>query len=428
MKRILFGVFFSLGCLIVFGAFPAAAADQFSVPPQCELNGLYGMYYRLTKDDALITDDNAKINSFFLDDRNILQSSVHISLFDLPQTDERRFPDKNDLPGAPDYFAAHYNGVVIAPRAGTYRVTLSSHEASQLFVNGEEIIAVPSNHAYGGKMIWMELPAGTSTVDVYFAKRSDFNTGLVFRIEGEGIRFSPCGADASPALMAHESDATERADTPTGATTTQTTHIVSAPPQNTITAGALFLYDVDARSEQNADMIFQLVDAPLEVMIVPSTGFIFWRPAIAQARSNPYRITVAVSDGTQRQAYQSFELSVSIPVTNSVLSQTINNNDNSGMSAVAVESTALADVSVQESNDVLSHTQTAADAGKRFSATALFTGVVSLFAVIKTQLRLFAFFVFIILAVSLILYGILEIIAAFKFRSRFQGASIRRTA
>lgn len=441
MKRIPFVAFFSLGLLIVGSIITAttAFAEEPDRPQQCELNGLAGSYYRIDTKDAPLSNTLAQ-SDFFQDDRRILHSPVDIRLFDLPQTDERRFPDNNVLPGSPQYFAARWNGVVFIPRDGIYRVTLSSHEESQLFINGNEAIAVHSNHEYGGRMVWIHFAAGTSTVEIYFAKRSDFNTGLVFRIDGEGVRFSPCGITAPQSLPVHdnnnnavpgniETNAATTTDSALAETSTDgAMRITSTAPSHAITAGSLFIYDVETSGENGETAEFRLVEAPHGMMIVPSTGFIFWRPAVADAQRDPYRFVVSVSDGKQL-VYQSVELSVSIPVTNPVLSQTnniVNNSYNTNTPAAAVQSTALTNASAQESNQVLSHTQKAADAGKRLSATALFTGVFSSLVNIKTQLRSFGFFVLAVLIISALLYGTLEIINTFKLRTRLNSGALRQ--
>ena len=414
MKRILFGAFFSLGCLIVLGFAPIAFAEEFDSAQRCDLNGLSGIYYRIDEKNASLSETLAR-SDFFKDDQKILQGPVDIRLFDLPQTDERRFPDKNYLPGAPEYFAARWSGVVVIPQDGMYRVTLSSHEESQLFIDGREAITVHSNHDYGGRMIWMNFKAGTSTIDIYFAKRSDFNTGLVFRIEGDGVRFSPCRPELDTVQGGNVDSAQKDS----------LLHIFSTPPSNEVTSGSLYIYDVEARGEDNETLAFQLIEAPPGMMIVPSTGFVFWRPINSDAKPVHHRVAIVVSDKAH-SAYQNFELSVSIPVTNSVLSQASNNIDNSDTSAVAVEPTALTDQSTQESSIVLSHAQTADDAGSQLSVTALFTGVFSSLVAIKTQLRYFVFFILVVLIVSVLFYGILEVTNTFKLRARFRSIVIEQ--
>ncbi len=75
-------------------------------------------------------------------------------------------------------------------------------------------------------------------------------------------------------------------------------YFVGTPPALRACAGSLATYKVDAVDPEGAPLTYSLVTAPAGMTIAQRIGAIFWQPTAAQARTAPYMVTVAVTDGT----------------------------------------------------------------------------------------------------------------------------------
>ena len=403
-KRSLFTVFFSFAVILeLLSGTPKVFAEDLPYDALCLQNSLSAEYYRISGITADIANVPASDSVLRRADQKILASNDAISSFDLPQIDQRRFPDGDTLPGSPRYFAAHWRGSIVVPKDGEYRVTLSSHEASQLFINGAEAISVAPNDSLGGRSQMMHFASGTSTVDIYFAKRSDFRSGLNFKIEG--VVFRSCAPRVVSAVIA-------ATNTPSAIVPVSAPSLNNMPrieyfnPPTEASANKYYAYKVLGADPDGNALSYELIASPKGMTIATSSGLLLWKPTSDQTSQGPYSVIVRVSDGISA-ATSRFEIHVKIPVTNSALSQnTINDNVSGNMSSKLALPVSEENISIA----VESRKETPAPTGSRLSASVLFTGVFTMGHWIVSRLWLLAYFIISLVLTGFVIYALLEII------------------
>ncbi len=412
-------VFFSLvGVFFLTGSSASASSIN---DTQCTMNALYGSYYRI----PVVNDANRTVAPsnpiLFSEAELLLKSNDTIGNFQTPQTMERKFPNVNFIPGQPQYFAVRWHGTVKVSEDKDYRVMLSSHEASQLYINGALIIDVPPNPHSGGQTISVRLPKGDAVVDIFFAKRSTHTSGLVFSIDGI-VSFSPC---ATNVILQSEGQASVPVVTPQSTPVSvppapavlgtniqnRAPHFVNFNPIRTVAPGKPYAYAV-VGSDPDKDLItYRLVNAPQGMTITPYTGFIYWNPTAQQRLLPSQLITVEIGDQTHtiRLGYM---LQVNVPVNNSVLSH---NTDSSGVMGNKNSQNAS---SVSAPKSPAQEMESTVPAGNRLLASAFFTGMFNAFRWVKSNTLPLALGIFFFVVAAIIAYGVLEIVERAKLARR----------
>jgi fibro-slime domain-containing protein len=261
--------------------------------PKCDVNGLYGTYYNLPKNHPNIETDITGVvpgttpfqYDWFSDQYLVFKRNDLISSLNVPHD---YFPVNTGLEGDPFYFAVHWQGSVITPSAGLYEARLAADDDAWLYINGVKKIDIGGIHPLTASSTVLDLPAGTSTIDIYFAERHTVQSGIQFSIDG-GVTFSPCQA---PANLPPE--------------------FVNFAPPVVATSTEVYSYNVTATDPDNDPLAFVLLAHPDGMTIATSTGAISWTPTRAQATSTPYVVTVQVSDPTH-SIERSFLIVVSLP-------------------------------------------------------------------------------------------------------------------
>jgi hypothetical protein len=396
------------------------SADAVSAADMAPTKSLSSRYYRIPAVTSVIANLAPSDPRLMPESQLVLATKDVMSLFDMPQTDERKFPSFDTLPGVPPYFVAHWSGSIIVPKDGDYRVMLSSHEASQLFINGVEIISVTPNDELGGKSLMVHLSRGASNVDVFFAKRSDFQSGLNFRIDD--VAFTSSYQENMPTVGV-VSPVTVTTNVVTSPVSTNSAPVVMYfNPPKTATPDVYFAYKLLAADAENASLAYTLVEAPQGMSIVPSSGLLLWKPSVGQLSQMPYPVVVQVSDGT-RVATSRFEISVKFPVTNSALFPNTTNSQVSGsMTSEPARSAFAENISV---SDVLKK-ETSAPAGSRLSASVLFTGVFTLGRWLAAHKMSIFYFLVSMMLTGLVVYVFLEIIDRNKRNKNFNRLVLKK--
>ncbi|MEK9175721.1 MAG: hypothetical protein AAB795_04020, partial [Patescibacteria group bacterium] len=397
-KGMLFIAIFSFA--VIFGLLSAEGASAADMTISKSLSAKYYSIPVVTNDIANLAPSDSRLLS---QDKMILETIDMISMFDLPQTDERRFPDFDSLPGEPKYFAAHWSGSVVVSKDGDYRVTLSSHEASQLFINGVRIISVTPNDQYGGMSLMVNLKEGVSNVDVFFAKRSDFQSGLVFKIDDAS--FNSIYQEDLPKAEIIQS-LIQESSKEDAISSNIVPRVVSFNPPKAAEAGQYFAYKVLGENPSGAVLEYKLMEAPQGMTIGQSSGYILWKPSQNQAYQAPHPVVISISDGVNTSNSR-FEISEKIPVTNSALFGNKTNNQVSGNVASEPTPTIFAEnISVFDKSEK----ETSAPAGSSLSASVLFTGVFTLGRWFVSRFMSIVYFFVSLALTGLVVYVFLEII------------------
>ncbi|MBS3903131.1 MAG: hypothetical protein KGZ30_02010, partial [Anaplasmataceae bacterium] len=237
--------------------------------PVCEINGLYGKYYNLPSDhpdvEGSITGLTSGETPFMRDwyDDQYLSFTRTDAIGFLNQPADF-FPVDDGLPGDPFYTAIHWTGYVYLPEAGDYEVAFGADDDAWFYLNGEEKINLGGIHAFGGVNELITFPAGTSSIDIYFAERHTVQSGIVFEILHDEVSYSPCNPEANePPVWTGPTSATTTVSTtlnltitpsdpdsdpltitttlPTGATYNTSTNAFSFTPNATGTFTATFV-------------------------------------------------------------------------------------------------------------------------------------------------------------------------------------------
>jgi hypothetical protein len=87
---------------------------------------------------------------------------------------------------------------------------------------------------------------------------------------------------------------------------------VNFNPPTTITAGKVYIYDVDATDPENQPLTFSLLQGPSGLNILSNNGMLYWIPKIGQVRGEPYKVLIQVFDGALA-ATTSFAVTVQAP-------------------------------------------------------------------------------------------------------------------
>jgi hypothetical protein len=421
MKKRILAVFFSLVGVFLLGGSSVSAASINDT--QCTQNALYGSYYRI----PVVNDANRTVAPsdpiLFSDDQLLLKSNDTMGNFQTPQTMERKFPNVDTIPGQPQYFAVRWHGTRKVSQDKDYRIMLSSHEASQLYINGALVVDVQPNANFGGKTISMHLPQGDAVVDIFFAKRSAFTSGLVFSVDGT-VSFSPCAAAVALQTEAQPVVAVVSTPTPALSPATPTTqavlgasvqnrapHFVAFNPTRTVPPQKPYTYMVVGSDPDRDLMTYRLVTAPAGMTITPYTGFILWNPTQEQRSMGPQLVTVEIKDETHTTRL-GYVLQVNVPVNNSVLSR---NTDSSGVTGKTNSQNAS---SISIPNQPAQEMESTASAGNRLFASAFFTGMFNAFRWVKHNMLPLALGIFFFVVAAVIAYGALEIVERAKLARR----------
>lgn len=415
-KRILM-VFFSL--VGVFFLNNATAHAAYLNDTQCAMNAFYGSYYRI----PVVNDTNRTIAPsdpiLLADTQLLLKSNDAIGNFQTPQTMERKFPNMDVMPGRPQYYAVHWHGTMKISEEKEYRVMLSSHEASQLYINGKLVIDVPPNENFGGQSISVPLTKGDAIVDIFFAKRSDFTSGITFSVDGQ-ITFSPCAADTTLQTPAPVVPSTVTPSLPTPVVTTpvpvpavlgvsaqnRAPYFVAFNPPRTVAPGKSYAYMVVGSDPDKDLMTYRLVSAPQGMTITQYTGFILWNPTAEQRRADSYMVTVEISDQTHATRL-GYVIEVNAPVNNSALSHTgVMGKTSQNASSISVSSSPAPEA------------ETKVPAGNRLFASAFFTGMFNAFRWTRSNATPLLLGIFFFVVAAVIAYGILEIVERAKLARR----------
>ena len=265
--------------------------------PMCNINGLYGSYYNLPKNHSNIETEITGVvtgttpfqfdwfsEQYFAFKRNDAISTFNVS--------HDYFPVNTGLEGDPFYFAVHWQGSVVTTQAGAYEVHFASDDDGWLYINGEQKIDLGGIHPIVGDSTTLDLPVGTSTIDIYFAERHVVQSALQFAIDGD-VSFSPCVPEAPAQNLPPE--------------------FVNFSPPLVATSTEAYSYDFEATDPENDTLEFALTEKPEGMIIATSTGIVSWIPTREQATSSPYGVTVQVSDPTHAVT-RSFEILVSLPL------------------------------------------------------------------------------------------------------------------
>ncbi len=264
--------------------------------PMCNINGLYGSYYNLPKNHSNIETEITGVVTgttpfqfdWFSDQYLVFKRNDAISTFNVSHD---YFPVNTGLEGDPFYFAVHWQGSVVASHAGAYEAHLASDDDGWLYVNGEQKIDLGGIHPIVGSSTLIDLPVGTSTIDIYFAERHVVQSAIEFSIDG-GVVFSPCIAESPVQNLPPE--------------------FVNFNPPVVATSTEAYSYDFKATDPENDSLEFALTTKPEGMTIASSTGIVSWTPTREQASSTPINVTAQVSDQTH-SVTKSFEIVVSLP-------------------------------------------------------------------------------------------------------------------
>ena len=151
----------------------------------CVPNTLLGYYYNLPEDHpevggpitGLVLGDSPFNHDWYDDKYLSFIQNDDLTNFNFPMD---YFPVDDGLPGDPQYFAIHWTGKVIVPAAGDYTFNLGSDDDSWLYINGELKKDLGGIHAFAPGPTTVSLPAGESTIDIYFAERHLVQSGFTF--------------------------------------------------------------------------------------------------------------------------------------------------------------------------------------------------------------------------------------------------------
>ncbi len=235
--------------------------------PQCDAKGyLFGTYFNLPKDHPDVETEITGVVTGTTPFAHDWFSEKYLSFTrndEVKEFKDRRdyFPVDDGLPGDPFYFAVHWRGSLHVDTADLYDVSMGSDDDSWLYVNGIQQIDLGGIHPFSESDVSLDLSAGTSTIDIYFAERHVVESGFIFDIKGrngKSITFSPC----TNGIPMPEN----RPPVFTGPTFASTT--VSSTLQFIVTV-----------SDLDGDPLLLAMELPTGAMYATSTGIFAWTPS-----------------------------------------------------------------------------------------------------------------------------------------------------
>ncbi len=247
---------------------------------ECTNGDLYGWFYNLPKThpdvNGPITGVISGTTPFDYDwyDDQYLSFAENVAVSSLNQT-SNYFPVDDGLAGDPLYFAAHFTGFVHVAATSTHTVQLGSDDDSWFYLNGVETMNLGGVHAFKNATSSVAFPAGTSTIDVYFAERHKSQSALRFSIFGSGITYNPCeGGD-------------------NGGGDENELPIWTGPTEATTTVSDLLSLTITATDPDN-DPLTITTDVPTGASYVATSSLFTWTPTA----TGTYSALFEAFDGT----------------------------------------------------------------------------------------------------------------------------------
>ena len=257
--------------------------DRTDETPECSIKGLYGLYYNLPNNHpdvekritGIIAGTAPSDYDWFDESFLSFKRNDAIDSFNNP---DNYFPVDNGLDGDPYHFAVHWTGSVYAANTGRYPVIIGSDDDSWVFINDKEVLNLGGTHAFVATTTTLELSAGTSTVDIYFAERHTRASGFQF-IPDEQLIFSPC---------------IERAEE-------NRLPVFTGPQQATTTVATLLEFTVTA-GDPDGDALVITANLPHKATYATSTGLFAWIPE----QTGTSTATFFAFDGTGTSTHETF--------------------------------------------------------------------------------------------------------------------------